>query len=116
MGRRTHKLTRRAFLLGSATAVPLLLSSCQMLRYAEDPVGVKDCPPLEPLPTSDVAELSQSEIAASSVELPWAQTGGFMNDASCLNRTPVYGVVQVKEVDDIRDALRFAAEQGLKVS
>lgn len=116
MSRPTHKLTRRAFLLGSAAAVPLLLSACQMMRYAEDPVGVKDCPPLEPQPASDVAARSQSEIAASSVELPWAQKGGFMNDASCLNRTSVYGVVQVKEVDDIRDALRFAAEQGLKVS
>jgi FAD/FMN-containing dehydrogenase len=89
-----------------------------VLQYAEAPVGEKDCPPLEALSTSisDVAELSQSDATASSIDLPWAQRGGTMNDASCLNRTPVYGVVQAKEVEEIRDALHFAMQQGLKVS
>jgi FAD/FMN-containing dehydrogenase len=89
-----------------------------MMRYAEAPTGEKDCPPLESVPasTSEVAALDQSEAAASSIELPWAQKGGFLNDASCLNRTQVYGVVQVKSVEGIGDAVRFAAEQGLKIS
>jgi FAD/FMN-containing dehydrogenase len=118
MGRVTYRLTRRAFLMSTAAVAPFLLSGCQVLRYAEAPTGERDYSPLETMPasTSDVAELSQSEATASSVELPWAQKGGFLNDASGLNRTQVYGVVQVKTVDEIRDGLRFAAEQGLKVS
>ena len=27
-------------------------------------------------------------------QLPWSQRGGTINDASCLNRTPVHGVVE----------------------
>ena len=49
-------------------------------------------------------------------ELPWAQKGGTINDASCLNQTPVYGIVQVTSVEDIRNALHFARSNQLKVS
>jgi FAD/FMN-containing dehydrogenase len=48
--------------------------------------------------------------------LPWSRHGGTINDASCLNRTPVFGVIQVTETHDVRRALRFAREAGLKVS
>src|SRR6202011_5836909 len=44
------------------------------------------------------------------------QRGGFINDASHLNKTAVYGVVKIGSEDDIRDALRFAREHHLKVS
>src|SRR5206468_25398 len=48
--------------------------------------------------------------------IAWKQRGGTLNDSSCLNRTPVFGVVRVESVDDVRNALRFAKEQHLKVS
>ena len=48
--------------------------------------------------------------------LPFRQSGGFTNDASHLNRTAIYGVVAVKNEDDIRAALKFARERNLKVT
>jgi FAD/FMN-containing dehydrogenase len=50
------------------------------------------------------------------MDLAWTQHGGFIDDASRLNKTPVYGIVQVKEEEDIRNALHFAKENRLKVS
>lgn len=44
------------------------------------------------------------------------QRGGFINDASHLNRTPVYGVVRVASEDDIRNALQYARDHNLKVT
>src|SRR5439155_23232391 len=34
----------------------------------------------------------------------------------CLSRTAVYGVVAVREIDDVRAALQFARDNGLKVA
>ena len=44
------------------------------------------------------------------------QRGGFVNDASHLNKTAVYGVVRVRSEDDIRNALQYAREHNLKVT
>lgn len=41
---------------------------------------------------------------------------GTINDASCLNRTPVYGVLEVTDQSQIRSALQFAHEEGIDVS
>jgi len=48
--------------------------------------------------------------------IPFRQVGGFINDASHLNKTAVYGVVQVSSEDGIRNALQFAREHNLKVT
>jgi FAD/FMN-containing dehydrogenase len=44
------------------------------------------------------------------------QRGGYVNDASHLNRTAVYGVVRIGTEDDIRNALQYAREHRLKVT
>jgi len=44
------------------------------------------------------------------------QRGGFVNDASHLNKTAVYGIVRITREDDIRNALRFARDHNLKVT
>jgi FAD/FMN-containing dehydrogenase len=84
------------------------------LYYAADPAGEKDCPPVAPA-GSDPSRPGRIQLAAPA-SLVWVQRGGTVNDASCLSRTPVYGVVAVREVDDIRAALTFARDNGLKVS
>jgi len=48
--------------------------------------------------------------------LVFEQHGGFANDASHLNKTAIYGVVRITNEDDIRQALQFARDNGLKVS
>jgi FAD/FMN-containing dehydrogenase len=55
-------------------------------------------------------------VVTPSPPVAWAPGPGTVNDASCLNRTAVYGVVAVRSVEDIRNALLYAREQGLPVS
>lgn len=51
-----------------------------------------------------------------SQQLPFEQIGGYINDASHLNKTAVYGIVKVTSVEDIQNALQFAREHKLKVT
>jgi FAD/FMN-containing dehydrogenase len=44
------------------------------------------------------------------------QRGGYVDDASHLNRTAVYGVLRVTGEEDIRNALQYAREHKLKVT
>jgi FAD/FMN-containing dehydrogenase len=55
-------------------------------------------------------------IAPASYPGLLEQRGGTINDASCLNRTPVYGVIRPRSEDDVRQALTFARAHRLKVS
>ncbi len=79
-------------------------------ELAADPLGDKDCGP-----DVDPAAAPEARVVDAS-RLPWTQRGGTVNDASCLNRTPVHGVVQVQSDDDVRAALSYARDAGLKVS
>jgi len=77
---------------------------------AADPVGVKDCSDiLPPLP----APRAQ---AATVAEPRWSQRGGTVNDASCLSRTAVAGVVRPRSEADVAAALAYARAHGLPVS
>lgn len=91
-----------------------LFSIRKALYYSADPTREKDCSPF--IPSQVDPPKSNGIQVPASTSLPWAQRGGTLNDASCLNRTPVYGVIEVREVEDIRRALNFARENGLKVS
>jgi FAD/FMN-containing dehydrogenase len=65
---------------------------------------------------------ADQEIPAVQVSKPaprslvFEQRGGFANDASHLNKTAIYGMVRIASEDDVRNALQFARENGLKVS
>jgi len=48
--------------------------------------------------------------------ITFKQTGGFTNDASHLNQTAIYGVINIKGEDDIRNALQYARENKLKIT
>ncbi len=48
--------------------------------------------------------------------IPFKQKNGFINDASCLNQTPIYGIIDIRTEENIRDALAFAKENNLKVA
>jgi FAD/FMN-containing dehydrogenase len=51
-----------------------------------------------------------------SQQLPFEQVGGYINDASHLNKTAVYGIVKVSSTEDIQNAVQFAREHKLKVT
>ncbi|MGH9384387.1 MAG: FAD-binding oxidoreductase [Vicinamibacterales bacterium] len=99
--------------MAALTAALLIYPLRRAAHYAEDPTGPHDCEPIEPAVSADKATRLQIAPAA---DLSWAQIGGTINDVSCLDRTPIYGIVQIRTPDDVRRALQFAKANGLKVS
>jgi FAD/FMN-containing dehydrogenase len=89
-------------------------------ELAADPAGEKDCSadglPVMTVSNAEPAVPTAASLTGEAATLPWTQRGGTLNDASCLNRTPVYGVVQVTSVEQIQGALAFARANNLKVS
>jgi FAD/FMN-containing dehydrogenase len=130
MKKALHLSKRRTAIAAVVLASAGALGGQKVYELSADPQGEKDCAPL----VSDVAALAPNQVAApaatgklafalaapqqiSTVATPqWAQKGGTINDASCLNRTAVHGIVQVTSEEQIRDALAYARANGLKVS
>jgi FAD/FMN-containing dehydrogenase len=79
---------------------------------AADPAGAKDCG--SALPQAPAGTRWAVELPGST--LHWAQRGGTLNDASCLSRTPVAGVVAVRREADVAAALGYAQANQLTVS
>jgi FAD/FMN-containing dehydrogenase len=107
---------RRLRRFGAAVALVVVLATYPVRRAVElaaDPTGPKDCPPIEPAPQRREPPLVAVQNQPS---VPWLQRGGTINDASCLNRTSIHGVVGVQTIEDIRQALNYARAHGLKVS
>jgi len=101
---------RRSILIGAgALALGALAAGREAARLAAAPSGDKDCgsilPQAGPMPSGPFDE-----------DLRWRQRRGTVNDASCLDRTDVYGVVDVRDEEDVRRALAFARAGSLKVS
>jgi FAD/FMN-containing dehydrogenase len=66
------------------------------------------------IPDQDKQTVQVIDAVASPVT--FQQRGGFINDASHLNKTAIYGVVKISSEDDIRSALAFARQNSLKVT
>ncbi len=48
--------------------------------------------------------------------LPFSQLGGTINDVSGVNRTSIYGILQIESEDELRNTLHFARQKKLTVS
>jgi FAD/FMN-containing dehydrogenase len=109
-------ISYRQKLLGVAAIflVFVALGIDKIKTYTADPIGEKECPPIDP--TLGRSSFPESLLKKISAHLPWLQKGGTINDASCLDKTAVYGVVAVTEVKDIAEAFAYARENSLKVS
>jgi FAD/FMN-containing dehydrogenase len=119
LNQKQRKLLDKKKVAASIAIVSALAATgYEVNRLSANPVGEKDCPPVFADATIsnntqinvELSPLSQGEL------LKWKQKGGTINDVSCLDRTPVYGIVQVTSVEDIKNALIFAKENKLKVS
>lgn len=99
-----------------AVVLMIFVIGRKALYYSADPVGEKDCPPLFTPSLQDSSKQTTIQVDRSEDVVPWLQKGGTINDASCLNKTSVYGIVQVTEVQDVEKALQFAHENNLKIS
>lgn len=113
--------TRRSAIVAGALAPLAALTTWKAWELSADPTDAKDCA-CNPSLTETACDaapapgMSAQGMPSAAPQPQWAQAGGFINDASCLNRTPIYGLVRVRGVEDIATALRFARENGRKVS
>jgi FAD/FMN-containing dehydrogenase len=130
---------RRSTLLALILASAGVVTGQKVYALSAEPDGEKDCAPLVldaavlPAPGAERAAEQGGGVAvwaslgagagpgfarrsALAQAINWAQQGGTINDASCLNRTAVHGIVKVRSVDDIKNALAYARERGLKIS
>ena len=76
---------------------------------AADPQREKDCGDVLP----SFAPLQARRAAPEPV---WSQKGGTVNDASCLDRTRVAGVVAPRSERQVADLLAYARATGLTIS
>jgi FAD/FMN-containing dehydrogenase len=101
-----------------ATGVVLVLlllgvaAGLKVYEFSAGPPGEKDCaanprfagPPIAP----------GLQVVTPPIAL--AQKGGTINDASCVNRTPIYGIAKPANEDELRKVVAFAQANGLKLS
>lgn len=64
----------------------------------------------------DGAPASLIQVNFEARDVPFLQVGGYANDASCLNKTAIAGIVDVRTEEDLLNALAFAKEHDLKIS
>jgi FAD/FMN-containing dehydrogenase len=88
-----------------------LFTTEKAVEYGAAPSHAKDCDFIFPRPDNLPVDLPRY-----ADPLPSLQRVGYINDASCLNKTPVYGMVKVKTTEDISQALKFARDNHLTVS
>jgi hypothetical protein len=107
---------RRYFLLSTAlgTGSCLLVTAKKVFDYSAAPE--KDKQSDFTFPREPAKNLTITPAPAPSQGISFQQLGGFANDASHLNQTPVYGIIKPTIEDEIRNALKFAHDNGLKVS
>jgi FAD/FMN-containing dehydrogenase len=106
----------------SASAIALLvvvlgvygLRKLQVL--AADPVGEKDCRPAADGAEQGRSDLDRIKAIAPLADVKWSQLGGSINDASCLNKTEIYGIVEVHSIDDVAKTLAFARDNKLSIT
>src|SRR3954462_5300381 len=84
----------------------------KLAALAADPTGEKDCGPAAGGEQAKI-DLERIRAIAPLKDVKWSQLGGAINDASCLNKTEIYGMVEVHSVDDITRTLAFARDNKL---
>ena len=115
-----RRFSRRFKTGASAIAVLVVLFGAYGWRklqlLAADPMGAKDCRPSADNGEQGKIDLERIKAIAPLAGVKWSQLGGSINDASCLNKTEIYGVVEVHSVDDVARTLAFARDNKLSVT
>lgn len=108
---------KRSLLLAFILVLASLCVFCaaKIFEYAAAPNHEKESDFVFP-GDADQEKPAQLSIEQNSSPLPFEQHGGFINDASHLNKTAVYGIVRIENENDIRNALQFAREHHLQIS
>lgn len=103
-------------LVGSVVlAAVAILFARKIIEYASPPLTSRDCDFRFPNINRESADHTVV-MSVRQAALSFEQLGGYVNDASCLNKTPVYGVVRVSKEQDVANALVFARTHRLKIT
>jgi len=96
-------------------AVLALITGKKTYDFAAAPIKGRDCDFTYPRQDNNTG-LSINHPTLDEMAVGIQQTGGAINDASCLNKTNVYGIIQIKSEEDVARALKFAREHDLKIT
>ena len=88
----------------------------KLQALAADPAGEKDCGPAVGGAEQGKIDLEPVKLIAPLAGVKWSQLGGSINDASCLSKTDIYGIVEVHSIEDITKTLAFARDNQLPVT
>ncbi len=83
-------------------------------REVAAPGPDKACIQLDPQRTATLT--FDEQVPSNASRIPWYKLGVIVDDASCVDETAVYGIVQVRDVSDIEKVLSFARDEGLSVT
>jgi len=104
---------RRSLVIGaSGLAIAAAGLGAWLAPLAADPQGPKDCAGILPL----LPQPHPHSAPAAVAEPRWSQKEGTVNDASCLDRTSVAGIVAPRSEREVADTLAYARAAGLTVS
>jgi FAD/FMN-containing dehydrogenase len=110
------RLKSTASVIAIVVAIAGIVAGFKVAALSAGPRGEKPCPSILQASGDSNRELATAASVATLENLTWAQRGGTINDASCLDRVDVYGIVEVHSVEDIARTLAFAQAKGLKVT
>lgn len=96
--------------------VLIIVAAKKFFDYSAAPAKAKESDFVYPPNGEQIKPTTLVTRVPAPREIPFEQVGGFINDASHLNKTAVYGIVEVRTEDDVRNALRFARDHNLKVT
>ena len=92
------------FIILLVLAFILVLWGIRKIYYlSSDPIAEKDFFPH--------IHHKRKPLDEAPKQLPFSQLGGTINDVTGVNRTSIYGILQIKSEDDLRNALQFARQR-----
>jgi FAD/FMN-containing dehydrogenase len=116
LGATRYRLKGTTAIVTILVAVAGLFAGLKVAALSADPAGDKACTPVLQGSSAGSRELATAANVATLENLVWSQRGGTINDASCVDSTDIYGIVEVHSVEDIARTLAFARAKGLKVT
>jgi FAD/FMN-containing dehydrogenase len=116
LGARKFRLKATTAIVTILVAVAGIVGGFKVAALSAGPSGDKTCAPVLQGSEAGNRELATAANAPTIENLLWSQRGGAINDASCLDRTDIYGIVEIHSVEDIARTLAFARAKGLKVT
>ncbi len=114
-------MKKKAKIISTLGVVTLLFLWKESYDLAAPPLGEKNCDWNYPIKV-DATDLQYIEklLQNNSEDLNTlahvTQKWWYINDASCLNKTPIYAIVRVQNTEEIQSVIQFAKKHSLKIT